>query len=566
MPAVRRNHRADVLPVQESPPPWGPAEIRSLRDRLRRADADGRGRAEPAWDLVVVGAGIAGAGVARDAALRGLKVLVVEARDLAFGTSSRSSRLIHGGVRYLEQGELGLVYEALRERRLLYKIAGHIVQPARFLFPAYRGDRLPLWKLRIGLSLYDALSLYRSHGHRVLRPAAARALEPLLREEGLRGAVTYEDAVTDDARLTLATLQDARRHGAQVLTYAPVVAIRREGEVQVVELDGGLHVRARSVVVAAGPWTSERLLGVAGAHLLALSRGIHLVLRSADIPIRQPLVVQAQKERRILFVVPWGPRTYLGTTDTAYEGDPAAAGVTAADTDELFALIGKVLPRAVLGQSRIVSAWAGVRPLVRDEHAASGDPTAEISRTHRILETAEGVIAVVGGKLTTYRSMAEETVDRVVRRLRQRGQLPAGIGRCQTHRHPLVAGLPLSAEELHDPRLGDLAQRHGPLARQLYGQVQADPRLGARIIHDLPYCWAEVEHAITHEGAVHLEDILRRRIPLALTDEGLGASVAREVATRLVEARGGSAADIEAELQRYREAMFVETGRTLGPC
>ncbi|MFY0538648.1 FAD-dependent oxidoreductase [Nannocystis pusilla] len=459
-----------------------------------------------------MGAGIAGAGVARDAALRGLRVLVVEARDLAFGTSSRSSRLIHGGVRYLEQGELGLVYEALRERRLLYKIAGHIVQPARFLFPAYRGDRLPLWKLRIGLSLYDALSLYRSHGHRVLRPAAARALEPLLREEGLRGAVTYEDAVTDDARLTLATLQDARRHGAQVLTYAPVVAIRREGEVQVVELEGGLRVRAqrrrrrRAVDVGAAARRRRRpLAGPVARHPPRPALGRHpdpptprrpgpagapdLVRRAlgpADLPRHDRHRLRGRPGRR---------RRHRGRHRRAVRPDRQSLAARG--------------PRPEPHRQRLV----GVRPLVRDEHAASGDPTAEISRTHRILETAEGVIAVVGGKLTTYRSMAEETVDRVVRRLRQRGQLPAGIGRCQTHRHPLVAGLPLSAEELHDPRLGDLAQRHGPLARQLYGQVQADPRLGARIIHDLPYCWAEVEHAISHEGAVHLEDILRRRIP-----------------------------------------------------
>jgi glycerol-3-phosphate dehydrogenase len=564
MPAVRRNHRAELLPVQESPPPWGPSEIRALRDQLRQASADERGR--PAWDLVVVGAGIAGAGVARDAALRGLRVLVLEARDLAFGTSSRSSRLIHGGVRYLEQGELGLVYEALRERRLLYKIAGHLVQPARFLFPAYRGDRLPLWKLRIGLSLYDALSLYRSRGHRVLRPAAARALEPLLREDGLRGAVTYEDAVTDDARLTLATLQDARRRGAQVLTYAPVAAIRRDGEAHVVVLDDGVQVRAAAVVVAAGPWTSERLLGVAGAELLSLSRGIHLVLRASDVPVRQPLVVQAKKERRILFVVPWGPRTYLGTTDTAYDGDPAASGITPADTDDLFALIGKVLPGAVLGRDRIVSAWSGVRPLVRDEHAAPGGETVELSRSHRIVETDDGVIAVVGGKLTTYRAMAEETVDRVVRQLRRRGQLPAAIGRCQTHRHPLIAGAPLAGPELLDPQLCELAQRHGPTARELRAAIAADPALGERLVDDLPYLWAEVEHAIRHEGVVHLDDLLRRRIPLALTDEHLGARVARRVAERLVSAWGGGAGDVEAELQRYREAMFIETGRALADC
>lgn len=560
MPDLRRNNRADALSVQESPPPWGPPEIRALWDELRRAAVEGRGRPESAaWDLLVIGAGITGAGVARDAAMRGLRVLVLEAKDLAFGTSSRSSRLIHGGVRYLEQGELGLVYEALRERRLLYKIAGHIVQPARFLFPAYRGDRLPLWKLRLGLSLYDALSLYRSRGHRMLSPAAARQLEPLLRAEDLRGAVTYEDAVTDDARLTLATLQDARRRGAQVLTYAPVAALRRDGELHVAELAGGLCVRARAVVVAAGPWTSERLLGVAGRSLLSLSRGIHLVLRAADVPVRQPLVVQAKQERRILFVVPWGARTYLGTTDTAYEGDPGASGITAADVEDLFALVGHTLPTARLGRDRIVSAWSGVRPLVR----AEGESTVELSRSHRLIETDDGVIAVVGGKLTTYRAMSEEAVDAVVRRLRQRGALPAGVGRCQTHRHPLAPGLPLSADELDEPLLGDLAPRHGPYARRMVEHIAGDPASGQRLLDDLPYRWAEIDHAIAYEGVVHLEDLMRRRIPLGLTDAELGVKVARTVAQRLVDAWGGSAADVEAELERYRQAMAVETGRVL---
>jgi glycerol-3-phosphate dehydrogenase len=311
MPATRRNNRADAIAEQVAPPAWGPAEIRALADRVR-AGVD----PQP-WDLLVVGAGITGAGIARDAAMRGLRVLVVDGRDLAYGTSSRSSRLIHGGVRYLEQGEIGLVYEALRERRRLYKIAGHLVAPVQFLFPAYRGDRLPLWKLRVGLTLYDALSLYRSRGHRTLSPAATRRLEPLLAAEGLRGAVSYEDAVTDDARLTLTTLQSARRHGAEVLTYSPVLALRREGELHVAEVAVGggeaVRVRARAVFVAAGPWTSERLLGVAGRDSCCrLSRGIHIVLRSADLPLRQPVVVQAAKERRILFVVPWGARTYLG--------------------------------------------------------------------------------------------------------------------------------------------------------------------------------------------------------------------------------------------------------------
>ncbi len=601
MPATRRNNRAEAITEQVAPPAWGPGEIRALQARLREAAAGasfrssraaagsspepagssreasvGRVRAEvgadprradgrdpahgPAWDLLVVGAGITGAGVARDAAMRGLRVLVVDGRDLAFGTSSRSSRLIHGGVRYLEQGEIGLVFEALRERRRLYKIAGHLVSPAQFLFPAYRGDRLPLWKLRVGLTLYDALSLYRSRGHRTLGPAAARRLEPLLRAEGLRGAVTYEDAVTDDARLTLTTLQDARRHGAGALPWARVPARGRGAAPPRAGLAAAGRAHARAVLVAAGPWTSERLLGVAGRQLLSLSRGIHVVLRSADLPLRQPVVVQAAKERRILFVVPWGARTYLGTTDTAYEGDPGASGVTTADADELFALIGRILPSQGLRHDRIVSAWSGVRPLVRAASAESGDSTVELSRSHRIVETETGVLALVGGKLTTYRAMAEEAVDRV------QAQLGDDLPRCATHRRPLVPGTPLDPAELGMPHVAELAHRHGPFARELAARIARDPGLGERLVPDLPYLWAEVDHAIAAEGCVHLEDILRRRLPLALTDGELGVRVARPIAELLISAWGGSGRDVDEEIDRYRELMLRETGRTLGAC
>lgn len=551
MPATRRNNRADALAEQVAPPAWGPAEIRALADRIRT------GADHAPWDLLVVGAGITGAGIARDAAMRGLRVLVVDGRDLAFGTSSRSSRLIHGGVRYLEQGEIGLVYEALRERRRLYKIAGHLVAPVQFLFPAYRGDRLPLWKLRVGLTLYDALSLYRSRGHRTLGPAATRRLEPLLVAEGLRGAVSYEDAVTDDARLTLTTLQSARRHGAEVLTYCPVVALQREGALHVAELADGVRVQARAVFVAAGPWTSEKLLGAAGRQLLSLSRGIHIVLKAADLPLRQPVVVQAAKERRILFVVPWGARTYLGTTDTAYEGDPGASGVTTADADELFRMIGRILPSQGLRQDRIVSAWSGVRPLVR---AAGGDSTVELSRSHRIVETETGVFALVGGKLTTYRAMAEEAVDKV------EAALGLDLPRCSTHRLPLVPGRPLTPAELGMPHMADLAGRHGPFARELAARIAREPALGERLIADLPYLQVEVDHAIAAEGCVHLEDILRRRLPLALTDGELGIHVARPIAERLVAAWGRPGSAVDEEIERYRELMHRETGRSLGRC
>lgn len=514
------------------------------------------------WDLVVVGAGITGAGIARDAAMRGLRVLVLEANDIAFGTSSRSSRLIHGGVRYLEQGQLGLVYEALRERHRLKQIAPHLVAPAQFLFPAYRGDRLPLWKLRIGLSLYDALSLYTSSGHQTLGPDACRAREPLLAGEGLSGAVAYEDAVTDDARLTLTTLQSARRYGAEVLTYAPVARLGRGqgdcAELQVAELRDGTSVYARQIIVAAGPWTSERLLGVAGRRLLALSRGIHVVMRASDVPIRQPLVIQVPKEKRILFVIPWGTRTYLGTTDTAYEGDPGDSSVTAEDRAQLYRLIGRLLPTVDLSDKSLVSSWSGVRPLVRSvrsQRSDGGGSTVELSRKHRVVATEEGLLAVVGGKLTTYRAMAQEAVDQVMRRLGQKR------GRCQTHRHALVDGRALTQNELEEPLLADLFARHGPEARTLAELVKANPGEGERLIDDLPYRWVEVTRAISHEGCMCIRDILRRRLPLALTDARQGAGIARAVATRLIDARGGNGADIDQEIASYRDALHRETGQ-----
>jgi glycerol-3-phosphate dehydrogenase len=507
------------------------------------------------WDLVVVGAGITGAGIARDAALRGLSVLVVEAHDVAFGTSSRSTRLIHGGVRYLEQGELGLVYEALRERSRLYEAAAHLVRPARFLFPAYRGDRLGPWKLRLGLTLYDTLNFHRGQAHDYLDPEATLMTEPLLRAEGLRGAVQYEDAVTDDARLTLAILVDARRHGAQVLTYARVDKLEGSRGAHTVTLEDGTSVAARAVVVAAGPWTGPGLLGTRGENLLSLSKGTHIVVRSRDVPVRQPLVIQAKEQRRILFAVPWGTRTYLGTTDSAYEGDPGASSVTAQDEDEILDLVRRILPGARLDRGAIVSTWSGVRPLVRAE---GDDSTVELSRKHRIVEREDGVLAIVGGKLTTYRSMAQELVDDVVARLLPTwpDDRPRPLA-CSTQRLPLVPGDPLDAMELEDPVLADLNPRHGPAARDLDHKGRA----GERLVHDLPYRWCEVDHAIAHEGVCHVIDIVRRRLPLVLTDAAQGGAIARRVAVRLIDATGGEQRDIEDELERYRHEVHVETGR-----
>ena len=550
MPTARPASPEDATPVA-----WGPAELTELRQGLET-------RAEP-WDLVVVGGGITGAGVARDAALRGLRVLLVDAEDVAFGTSSRSSRLVHGGVRYLEQGDVRLVFEALRERSRLYAIAPHLVLPARFLFPTYAGDRLGPWKLRLGLTLYDTLDFHRGEGHVFLGPEQTLEAEPLLARGGLAGAVVYEDAITDDARLTLATVQDALRHGARVLTYAAVQSIESTStDEHVVVFSDGKRTRTRAVIVATGPWMCGRLLGEQAEELLSLSKGIHIVMRRRDVPIAQPLVVQAPRQRRILFVVPWGTRTYLGTTDAPYDGDPGRCGVTEADEHELMHLVSRVLPNATIDASRVVSAWSGVRPLVRSQRGGGGD-TVEISRRHRIVESTPTLLGIVGGKLTTYRSMAQEIVDRVVARLRAQGwpadrSPPAA---CTTHRVPLVPGPPISAAERRDPLVADLAPRHGPAARLLAQRAATNPAVAARLVDDLPYRWCEVDHAIEHEGATHVGDILRRRLPLALTDEALGGGVARAVAQRLVDHWGGSSADVDRELERYMDETSTETRR-----
>ncbi len=541
------------LPSEATFEPWGPAQAALLRDRLR---------AGKVWDLVVVGAGITGAGVARDAAMRGLDVLVLDAADLAYGTSSRSTRLIHGGVRYLEQGQIGLVYEALRERARLYRSAAHLVAPARFLFPAYRGDRLGPWKLRLGLTLYDTLNFFRGSTHVSAGPERCAELEPLLRREELRGAVLYEDAVTDDARLTLTVLQGARRHGAEVLTYASASKIERNDVGVSITLDTHEVISAREVVVATGPWTGRKLLGDAGRGVLTKSKGIHLVMRAEHVPVQRPVVVQAPgDQRRILFVVPWGSRTYLGTTDVPYEGDPAHCGVSEAEEEELLGIIRHVMPGAALSPQNIISAWSGVRPLVRPEGTEDSD-TAEVSRKHRLVYADSGAIGLVGGKLTTFRAMAEEAVDVVVGRLRSRWPAERSALRpCSTHRVPLVPGAPLRADELDDPLLADLRARHGPLARVLAAQARAQPGDDERIVADLPYRRIEISHAIEFEGATHVTDVLRRRLPLALTDADLGGTIAAYAARRLIDARGGGQQDIDDELERYREEVRVETRR-----
>lgn len=383
-------------------------------------------------DVLIAGGGIVGAGVARDAAMRGLRVLLVERRDFAEGTSSRSSRLLHGGLRYLAQGRLGLVHEASVEKMTLHQIAPHLAEPLPFLFPTWKGTPWPRWRLSIGVRIYDLLCGGRNLGKSAtLSRTEILALLPGLREDRLTGAVRYFDGLTSDARLVIDTLRSAARHGAHLANYASLEdADRINGMWQCSirdEAGGALRqVQARVVVNAAGPWGSQfRHAGIR----LRLTKGVHLVVDRQRFSVPEALVLPEGK--RILFAIPWGERVILGTTDTDYSGDPAAVRADGADVSYILGVVNEAFPKARLAPPDVISLWSGLRPLIAPRRAAAGAPS-DISRRHVIHMTEPGWFDVAGGKLTTYRLMAEQTVDQLARYLR------IGVPPCRTAQTPLL--------------------------------------------------------------------------------------------------------------------------------
>ncbi|HYO25863.1 MAG TPA: glycerol-3-phosphate dehydrogenase/oxidase, partial [Lacipirellulaceae bacterium] len=364
------------------------------------------------YDVLVLGGGIVGAGVARDAAMRGLRTALVEQQDFAAGTSSRSSRLLHGGIRYLAQGRIALVREASREKAVLGRIAPHLAAPLPFLFPTRRGTPWSWWKLSAGVRLYDLLCGLRNFGRSSsLSVEGVVQLLPGLNRDRLTGAVRYFDALTNDARLVIDTLGSASRHGATVLNRVQFRGAERDGGLWRCELGdarSGATVRAatRTIVNATGPW-SDRL--PRSKTTLRLTKGVHLVVDRRRFPVPEA-VVMAEGDR-ILFAIPWGERVILGTTDTDYQGSLEHPSCDAADVHYVLEVVNATFPTAELAPGDVISVWAGLRPLVADPHGKPSD----ISRRHEIAMNNPGWWDVTGGKLTTYRLMAEETVDRIVK-------------------------------------------------------------------------------------------------------------------------------------------------------
>ncbi len=518
------------------------------------------------FDVLVIGGGITGVGVARDAALRGLSVALVERDDFASGTSSRSSRLVHGGLRYLEHGHLNLVFESSLERRRLLDLAPHLVRPLEFTWPVYEGSRVPRWKLGAGLFLYDLLALFRNVApHRRLDPADVLAREPRLRAEDLTGGASYYDAATDDARLTLATAIGAREAGAVVANHAGVRRLltgrgRAAGAVVADGCAGGeLTVRARIVVNAAGPWSDEirRLEEPAARTTVRGTKGVHVTVPAGRVGNRAALTLLSPVDGRVMFVLPGTTHTIVGTTDTETSASPDDVRASRADVDYLLRTANHFFPDARLVADDVVSAWAGIRPLVAGRFG-EGAP-ASASREHAIEVGTHGVVSISGGKLTTYRAMSAEVVDVVEREL-GRGPTPS-----ETARVPLPGG-DLDSYEQETERAyratgshataEHLVRAYGSRWTLVWEETRADPSLIEPLVEGLPDLRAELPYAASNEMALGIADLLVRRTHVAFEMRDNGRSVAPLVADLVASRLGWDARSREAQIATFaREAQ-----------
>lgn len=500
------------------------------------------------FDLLVIGGGVTGCGIARDAALRGLSVALVEREDFASGTSSRSSRLVHGGVRYLEHGHLHLVFESSAERRRLLQLAPHLVRPLEFTWPVYKGARIPEWKLNAGLTLYDALALFRNVGrhHRLTRDGVL-AHEPMLRSDGLIGGATYFDAATNDARLTLANAVDAAEHGAIVLNHAPVASLHIEGGrvtgAGVTDAITGAEwaVRARAVVNATGPWSDEiRRMDAETGTAVRGSKGVHIAVPRERIGNRGALTLLSNRDGRVLFVLPAGSEAIVGTTDTYTASTPDTVRPDREDVKYLLDAANAFFPNARLTEVDVISAWAGIRPLLPKPGASPGS----VSREHEISTSVRGLVSITGGKLTTYRLMAAQVVDLVVKQLGRRD------ARERSRRVPLPGGdiasfgatVAQAERTIGDARLAShLVHAYGSRWTAVWGEISS--AVGeSRIVDGLPYTAGELRYCVQHEMACTLGDVLIRRTHLAFETRDHGLASAAVVAAAIGPVLGWNAA------------------------
>jgi len=519
-------------------------------------------------DVLVVGAGVVGAGVALDSVSRGLSTALVEQRDFASGTSSRSSKLVHGGLRYLEMFDFGLVREALEERGLLLtRLAPHLVRPVPFLYPLHKTWERPY--VGAGLLLYDGMAMagkyemgVPKHKHLFRRQVARIA--PDLRTDELTGAIRYYDCQVDDARLVMNVARTAAAYGAHVASRTKVTGFLREGERIVgvrardLENDVDLEVRAKVVINAAGVWTDEiqELVGGRGALHVEASKGVHIVVPRDRIRSEAGFITKTEKS--VLFVIPWGTHWIIGTTDTPWSLDLAHPAASKADIDYILGHVNTLL-RDPLDHEDVEGVYAGLRPLLKGE----SDATSKISREHTVVAPVPGLVLIAGGKLTTYRVMARDAVDVAAR------SLDGAVRESITDRVPLLGAHGFEtrtnqratiarAAGLDLARIDHLLGRYGGMIDELLTLMEDDPALAEPLIHAEDYLAVEVVYAVTHEGGRHLDDVLCRRTRISIETFDRGVLCAPQAAELMAGVLGWDQSRIDEEVDHYLRRVEAE--------
>ncbi len=512
------------------------------------------------FDVLVIGGGVTGVGAALDAATRGLRVALIEANDFACGTSSRSSKLIHGGLRYLEQYDFKLVREALKERELMVgHTAPHLVSPVSFLFPLHEGLK-ERWYVGAGLALYDALRGKERilPAHRHISPRKMREVAPALRSDILKGGILYYDAQVDDARHTVTIARTAERYGALIANQVEAIALIREGGrvvgVKVCDRESGqeFEIKSATTVLAAGIWNSkiQEAAGVNHGYDIAMSKGVHIVLPKSAISLKTGVILKTALS--VLFVIPWKEFWIVGTTDTPWIGSKEEPLANRADIDYIIEQANQVL-RHPLRHADVISVYAGIRPLVAPTEASS---TTKISREHVVDHPLEGLISVAGGKYTTYRIMARDAIDAAASDLlrivpesctEEIALLGAdGYSALLNRVEALAVANSLSREVITH-----LLSRYGSIFEEVLEPAKLDASLLEQIDPNLPYLRAEIHYAVTHEKALHVSDVLMRRTRIALEVSDRGVAAARVVAQVMAPILGWESARSDREISEY---------------
>lgn len=521
------------------------------------------------FDFIIIGGGINGAGIARDAASRGLKVALVEADDFASGTSSRSSKLIHGGIRYLENFEFGLVFEALSERRLLFEMAPHLVHPLRFALPLYKGSRVGMFTLGLGMWLYDALSMFEApQMHERLGASDTLERFPLLDGRDLKGSYVYSDAYMDDDRLVIETLRSAHSYGAVAVNYCEAVGSRIENN-RVVALkvrdslsNTDFMIEGRHIISTVGAWTdivAPKILNH-WQKKMRPSKGVHLTFSRSRIPIQEAVVMISDDEKRIVFAIPRHEMVIIGTTDTDFKGDPRAVSTSKEDVEYLLKVTQEYFPGAQIGAEDILSSYSGVRPLVHD----GAESESKTSREHLILSDPQNVTFVMGGKYTTYRLIAEQAVEAGLRQLGEYEVLKFNSSLSCDPLNPLVTTEKISRAHVQAVSVAqffqrplstvlNLIDRHGEEAFQILDKYNS---LVERSENEV---WSfEAAHAIDETMCLSLRDFYLRRAPIFLSKKDHGLSFIAEISRVFENKLPGESFKVAEQINQLKEHIQTE--------